>query len=130
MSRSLNRALSTYKDAYQLCAYGTKNIINFIRHGLVPYQGLQTLVPRFYASINDSTDPPVSRELALAVANTEETVFGKQGLGDFNRRPTPTYADEDLFTAETQSSQREASAELKVLNDLAISRQLSAISQR
>jgi predicted dehydrogenase len=81
MPRSFNRAISTYKDAYQLCAYGIKNIISFMRRRLVPYQGLQTLVPRFYASINDSTDPPVSRELALAVTNTEETVFG-QASGD------------------------------------------------
>lgn len=81
MPRSLNWAISTYNDAYQLCAYGTKNIINFMRRRLVPYQGLKTLVPRFYASINDSTDPPVSRELALAVTKTEEAVFG-QASGD------------------------------------------------
>ncbi len=81
MPRSLNRAMSDYKQAYQLCAYGTKNIINFMCRRLIPYQGLQTLVHRFYASINDSTDPPVSRELALAVTNTEEAVFG-QASGD------------------------------------------------
>jgi len=85
MPRSLNRAISIYKDAYQLCAYGTKNIINFMRRKLVSYQGLQTLVPRFYASINDSTDPPVSRELALAVTHTEEAVFG-QASGDHIRQ--------------------------------------------
>ncbi len=79
MPRSLNRAISAYKDAYRLCACGTKNIINFMRRRLVPYQGLQTLVPRFDASIKDSPDPPaVSRELALAVTTTKEAVFGKQ----------------------------------------------------
>ncbi|MEE8514152.1 MAG: hypothetical protein V3S73_05475 [Gammaproteobacteria bacterium] len=85
MPRSLIRAISTHKDAYQLCAYGIKNIINFMRRRLVPYQGRQTLVPRFYASINDSTDSPVSRELALAVTNTEEAVFG-QTSGDYIRQ--------------------------------------------
>ena len=52
-----------------------------MRGRLVQYQGLQTLVHRFYASIIDSTDPPVSQALAIAVTNTEEAVFG-QASGD------------------------------------------------
>ena len=73
--RSLDRATSNFRQAYQLSTGAIRNITNFIRGRLVPYQGLQTLISQFYASINASTAPPVSQELAIAVTQVEERVF-------------------------------------------------------
>jgi predicted dehydrogenase len=76
LTRSLSRATANFRQAYQLSGWGISNIVNFVRGKLVPYQGLQNLIPRFYSSIYGGSEPPVSRELAIAVTRTEEMVFG------------------------------------------------------
>jgi predicted dehydrogenase/nucleoside-diphosphate-sugar epimerase len=79
LPRSLRRATANFTQAFQLSSWATRNIIDFLRHKLVPYQGLQNLIPRFYSSIRNGTMPPISPELAVAVTKAEETVFGQAG---------------------------------------------------
>jgi nucleoside-diphosphate-sugar epimerase len=66
------------------------NIINFVRGKLVPYQGLQTLIPSFYRSINHSTETPISADLAITVAEVEETVFAQAGKLHLSTSPRPS----------------------------------------
>jgi predicted dehydrogenase/nucleoside-diphosphate-sugar epimerase len=77
LPRSLSRATANFNQAYQLSSWSIRNIIDFLRHKLVPYQGLQSLIPRFYSSVRDGSKLPISRELAIAVTEVEETVFGQ-----------------------------------------------------
>ena len=90
LPRSVRRATSNFIRAWQLSAWGVRNIVSFARGKLVPYQGLQNLIPRFYNSINDQTEPPVSPELAMAVTKVEETVFAQAGKLHVNSSPQPS----------------------------------------
>jgi 2-alkyl-3-oxoalkanoate reductase len=90
LPRSLSRATVNFQQAYQLSSWAIRNIINFLRHKLVPYQGLQNLIPRFYSSVRDGTKLPVSRELAIAVTQVEEAVFGRVGKLQPDTRNRPS----------------------------------------
>jgi 2-alkyl-3-oxoalkanoate reductase len=107
LPRSLNRATFNFQQAYQLSSWAMRNIVDFLRHKLVPYQGLQNLIPYFYRSIHNGLEAPVSRQLAIAVTTVEETVFaqaGKQQL-DIRHRPskqtTITHPERVLVTGAT-----------------------------
>ena len=73
--RKVSLALGNFATSFSLSSQATANITNFIRGKLVPYAGLQTLLPRFYDSIRAGSPPPVSRELATAVTVAEEKIF-------------------------------------------------------
>jgi predicted dehydrogenase/nucleoside-diphosphate-sugar epimerase len=90
LPRALSRATANFQQAYQLSSWAICNIINFLRHKLVPYQGLQNLIPRFYSSVRDGTELPISRQLAIAVTQAEESVFGRVGKlqPDIRNRPS------------------------------------------
>jgi predicted dehydrogenase/nucleoside-diphosphate-sugar epimerase len=79
LPRSLRRASATFQQSYQLWAQGIKNTVKFLRGRLLPYQGLETLIPRFYRCILDGNIPPVPKELAILVARTEAAVFEHAG---------------------------------------------------
>ena len=67
----LRRASANFQQSYQLLSIGLGNLIKFLRGRVVPYQGLENLIPRFYNCIRQGIRPPVSKELALSVARTE-----------------------------------------------------------
>jgi predicted dehydrogenase/nucleoside-diphosphate-sugar epimerase len=79
MPRSLERASANFMQATKLCASGIKNISDFVRGRLVPYQGLQELLPQFYAAVRNRTEPPISPQLAKAVVRAEEEIFSRAG---------------------------------------------------
>ena len=79
MPRSLERASANFMQATKLCGSGLKNIFDFVRGRLVPYQGLQELLPQFYAAVRNRTQPPISPELAKAVVRAEEEIFSRSG---------------------------------------------------
>jgi predicted dehydrogenase/nucleoside-diphosphate-sugar epimerase len=79
LPRSVDRATSNFRQAAQLSSSAVRNIYDFLRGKLVPYQGLQTLIPQFYASVREGSTPPISSELALTVARAEEEVLGRAG---------------------------------------------------
>lgn len=88
LPRTVDRATSNFRQSYQLSVQALKNILDFMRGKLVPYQGLQILIPQFYASIKAMSEPPISKELAMAVVKTEEAVFARAGelhLNTFSR---------------------------------------------
>jgi predicted dehydrogenase/nucleoside-diphosphate-sugar epimerase len=68
----IDRGLSGFIQGAALAGEGVRNIVDFVRGRLVPYQGLQVLIDRFYKSIQEGTAPPVTQELALDVARAEE----------------------------------------------------------
>src|SRR5262249_27941778 len=87
MPRSLERASSNFKEAAHLCGSGIKNIYDFVRGRLVPYQGLQELIPQFYAAVRNNSTPPISVKLATTVVRTEEEVFSRAGKLHMDLKP-------------------------------------------
>lgn len=75
----VDRALSNFRMAYQLSRGTVGTILDTLRGRLVPYQGLQTLVPDFYRSIRTGGPPPVSPELTVWVSEAEDAVVAQGG---------------------------------------------------
>jgi predicted dehydrogenase/nucleoside-diphosphate-sugar epimerase len=79
LPKAVDRATTNFRQSYQLAIAGLKNGFDFARGKLVPYQGLQNLIPLFYHSIIDRTESPISPELAKDVSKVEEIIFASGG---------------------------------------------------
>jgi predicted dehydrogenase/nucleoside-diphosphate-sugar epimerase len=75
LPRRIVSATANFTESYSLTIQAVGNIANYLRGKLVPYGGMQVLIPRFYDSILHSKLPPISRELATAVTRAEEEIF-------------------------------------------------------
>jgi predicted dehydrogenase/nucleoside-diphosphate-sugar epimerase len=90
LPRAVNRGLASFATSYQLTKQATTNIVKVALRRMVPYAGLRLLTSRFYESLQTSSAPPITSELAESVVQAEETIFqhtGKFQL-DVNRRPS------------------------------------------
>lgn len=87
---SISRLLSSFDKARQLASGGVKLISGFVRKTVVPYQGLQTLLPKYYESIGAGSPVPVSRALTVAVSQTEEAIFAQAGKLHLDCHPRPS----------------------------------------
>lgn len=107
LPRAFRRATSNFHYSYQLIASGLANAIQFVRGKLLPYQGLENLIPRFYHCIRNGGELPVSKELAISVAETEATIFKEAGKLHLDTRTRPskqtsiTRSDKILVTGAT-----------------------------
>jgi len=75
LPRRIVSATANFTESYKLSRQAAGAIKNYLCGKLVPYAGLQALLPRFYDSILNSKTPPISRELTIAVARAEEEIF-------------------------------------------------------
>ena len=82
LPRFLRRATANFVDSFQLFRSGLRNAVRFARGRLLPYQGLEILIPRFYNAIRNREQVPIPKELALAVARMEAEIFS--GAGKFH----------------------------------------------
>jgi predicted dehydrogenase/nucleoside-diphosphate-sugar epimerase len=104
LPRRIVSATANFAESYRLSVQAVSNIVNYVRGKLVPYGGMQVLIPRFYDSILHSKPPPVSRELAMAVTRAEEEIFSGLTPPCFTGRYLPSaqtavrYADRVLVT--------------------------------
>ena len=91
LPRSIRRASANFAQTFKLFGAGIDNVIRFARGKLVPFAGLQNLIPRFYDCIRNNSTAPIAKELAIAVARTEAKIFlqaGKLQLKTQNRAAT------------------------------------------
>ena len=90
LPRAVSRVSDTLATAAHLCTSTFKNIADTMLGRLVPYHGLRTLIDQYYEAIRAGNEAPVSKELALAVAEAEEAIqkhAGKLHL-DLSTRPS------------------------------------------
>jgi len=104
LPRRVVSATANFTVSYKLSVQAVGNIVNYVRGQLVPYSGMQVLIPRFYDSILHSKIPPISRELATAVTRAEEEIFSGSTQPYFTGRYCPSaqtairHADRVLVT--------------------------------
>jgi 2-alkyl-3-oxoalkanoate reductase len=79
MPRAIQRATANFVEGDQLARNGVRNIVNFARKRLVPYQGLKNLLDAYHNSLLDGFEPPVSCDLSMAVAMAEDAVIAQSG---------------------------------------------------
>ena len=90
LPRRIVSATANFTDACRLSVQAVGNIVNYFRGKLVPYGGMQVLIPRFYDSILHMKPPPISRELATAVTRAEEAIFSGLTPPGFTGRYCPS----------------------------------------
>ena len=104
LPRRIVSATANFTESYRLSVQAVGNIVHYVRGKLVPYGGMQVLIPRFYDSILHAKLPPVSRELATAVTLAEEAIFSGSTQPCFKGRYVPSsqtairHADRVLVT--------------------------------
>jgi predicted dehydrogenase/nucleoside-diphosphate-sugar epimerase len=90
LPRFLRRASANFQRSYRLSSVGMRNIVNYLRGRLVPYQGLKNLLPAFYSCVRSGAELPISKELALLVAKAEQCVFERSGKLHIDDRRKPS----------------------------------------
>jgi nucleoside-diphosphate-sugar epimerase len=104
LPRRIVSATANFTESWKLSVEGVGNIFNYLRGRLVPYGGMQVLIPRLYESILHSHPPPISRELAIAVTQAEEEIFSgltePKSVGCYipSKQATISHADRILVT--------------------------------
>lgn len=86
---ALGRGFQSARQGYQVLKGTTDTAIDYLTGRLQPYHGLKVLIASFYAALERKDGPPVSRELALAVAEAEETVIAQAGKLHLATVPLP-----------------------------------------
>lgn len=90
LPKLVDRGTFNLRRGLQFSWAALKNAVDLGRGKLVPYQGLQRLIPAFYSSIQRSTPPPVEPGLATAVARAESEIFAKAGKLHLNLGNRPS----------------------------------------
>jgi predicted dehydrogenase/nucleoside-diphosphate-sugar epimerase len=62
-------------DSWQRARSTVANVLQFATGKLKPYHGMRTLIHAFYDAIESRTPPPVSKQKALMVVDTMDSVF-------------------------------------------------------
>lgn len=75
LPKAAQKATYNLGAAWQLFKSTTVNVINFITGRLKPYQGMKRLIHKFYESIENNSEPPVSKEQALCVIETMDEII-------------------------------------------------------
>ncbi len=75
LPKAAQKATYNLSESSQLFRSTTANVINFVRGKLKPYQGMQILIHRFYDSIKNNSQPPVSKQQALLVIETMDEIW-------------------------------------------------------
>lgn len=90
LPRLIHRAISPYLHAAQLCWEATSSIWKFLRGKVVSIESLCILTSRFYDSIRQSCQPPISRELTVEVVRAEELIVEQAGKLHLNTQDRPS----------------------------------------
>jgi predicted dehydrogenase/nucleoside-diphosphate-sugar epimerase len=93
LPRAVSRVSGSLGMAAHLCTSTFQNIANTARRKLVPYHGLRTLIDQYYEAIRAGRELPVSKELALAVAEAEEAVQMRGGKLHLDLSPRPSHQE-------------------------------------
>jgi 2-alkyl-3-oxoalkanoate reductase len=90
LPRAVSRGLAGFATGSQLAKQSTTNIVKFVLRKMVPYAGLRLLTSRFYESLQTSSAPPITPELAESVVQAEEMIFQRAGKVqlDVSQRPS------------------------------------------
>lgn len=75
LPKAAQKLTYNFSDAWQRARSTTSNVLQFVTGKLKPYHGMRTLMHEYYRSIESRTPPPVSKEKALMVVDTMDTVF-------------------------------------------------------
>jgi nucleoside-diphosphate-sugar epimerase len=77
LPKAAQKATYNLTESLQLFSSTVSNVWNFGTGRLRPYQGMKTLIHRFYDALDGRSQAPVGKEEALAVIETMDDIFGR-----------------------------------------------------
>ena len=75
LPKAAQKATYNLTEAWQLFMATVSNVKNFLTGKLKPYQGMKILIHKFYDSMKNNTELPVTKEQALLVIGTMDEMF-------------------------------------------------------
>jgi predicted dehydrogenase len=92
LPKAAQKATHNLSESAQLLISTTRNVLLFLLGRLRPYQGMKTVIHRFYDAIRNDTLPvPVSMEQTLAVIDTMDKIWKQLEYKPFNFSPITYY---------------------------------------
>ena len=79
LPRPVRRLFQNIDEAQQLMSSTIRTFWGVLTKRVVPYEGLRTILNRFYASIESGTPPPVAEELVVNTAEAEDFIVEHSG---------------------------------------------------
>ncbi|MFY9399337.1 MAG: NAD-dependent epimerase/dehydratase family protein, partial [Desulfomonilia bacterium] len=75
LPKAAQKAVYNLSEAWQLGTGTLRNVRDFATGRLRPYQGMKTLIHRFYDAVKSGGEPPVSRDEALSVLAVMDRIW-------------------------------------------------------
>jgi nucleoside-diphosphate-sugar epimerase len=75
LPKAAQNASFNLEDSWQKTRSTAANVFDFVTGRLQPYQGMSTLIQRFYRAIETGAPPPVSREQGVGVVEASDTII-------------------------------------------------------
>jgi predicted dehydrogenase len=85
---AIGRLLPAFQQSRQYMGQGGKNLARFLRSDFHFFAGLKELISRFYASIEQDTEPPVSDRDILRIARMMDDIFLQIGEKKSQEEPS------------------------------------------
>jgi UDP-glucose 4-epimerase len=90
LPRVIHRGISPYLHAARLSREATSSIWKFLRGKGPSVASLSVLTSRFYESILNAAEPPISRDLTVDVVKAEDHIFRQAGKLHIDTRDRPS----------------------------------------
>jgi len=87
LPKAAQKATYNLLESWKLFSSTTSNVIKFVRGKLKPYQGMKTLIHRYYEAIEKNGEAPVTKEQALRVIKTMDEIWKQLELKPLNFEP-------------------------------------------
>lgn len=87
LPKAAQKATYNLAESWQLFTNTTLNVKNFVTGKLKPYQGMKVLIHKFYDSIRQNSEPPVSKEQALMVIKAIDEISRQLPLKPLSFEP-------------------------------------------
>lgn len=87
LPKAAQKATYNLSESWQLFKSTVSNVIDFARGKLKPYQGMKILIHRFYDSLKNNDEIPVTKQQALFVIETMDEIWKQLKPGTLNFDP-------------------------------------------
>lgn len=87
LPKAIQRATYNLSQSWQLLKSTTSNTFNLLIGRLKPYQGIKSIIHKFYDSINNNSSAPVKKSEVLAVVEVIDEINRQLSIKSFDFKP-------------------------------------------
>lgn len=83
LPRPISRVLMNIEEGLKILTSTTANVTSFLMRKFTPYEGVNELIHRFYRSIEEGSEPPVTEDEGLKVTEVMDIIWRQINYPDF-----------------------------------------------